>query len=114
MGFILPFALTFVAIPLESFIHSARTVFGLLLVWLLHAVTFTIRLLGNVTHGLGTLLINLYDVVIFIPLKVEQAIGGGKHSAARSASLGGKSGKKSTKKEDKGIVSLVHGDTAAE
>src|SRR5690606_3568601 len=30
MGFILPFALTFVAIPLETFIHSLRTVLGLI------------------------------------------------------------------------------------
>src|SRR5690606_24457003 len=29
MGFILPFALTFVAIPLETFVHSLRTVLGL-------------------------------------------------------------------------------------
>ncbi|NIQ97122.1 MAG: hypothetical protein GWN87_25280, partial [Desulfuromonadales bacterium] len=29
MGFVLPFALTFVAIPLESFIHSSRTVIGI-------------------------------------------------------------------------------------
>ena len=28
MGFILPFALTFVAIPLETFVHSLRTVLG--------------------------------------------------------------------------------------
>ena len=26
MGFILPFALTFVAIPMETFVHSLRTV----------------------------------------------------------------------------------------
>ena len=30
MGFILPFALAFVAIPLESFIHSLRTLLGVL------------------------------------------------------------------------------------
>src|SRR6185312_17523169 len=29
MGFILPFALVFVAIPLETFVHSLRTVMGL-------------------------------------------------------------------------------------
>ena len=29
MGFILPFALVFVAIPLETFVHSLRTVLGL-------------------------------------------------------------------------------------
>ena len=28
MGFILPFALVFVAIPLETFVHSLRTVVG--------------------------------------------------------------------------------------
>ena len=32
MGFILPFALAFIAIPLESFVHSSRTVLGLSLI----------------------------------------------------------------------------------
>merc|ERR1711988_1361577 len=47
MGFILPFALAFIAIPLESFIHSLRTVLGLLLVGAIRAVSVAARALGN-------------------------------------------------------------------
>jgi len=71
MGFILPFVLTFVAIPLESFIHSFRTVSGLFIVWLLHVLVVTIRFLANVIFGIGRMLVNAYDLVIFIPLKIE-------------------------------------------
>src|SRR4029079_416272 len=39
MGFILPFALTFVAIPLETFIHSLRTVLGLFGIGLLRVTS---------------------------------------------------------------------------
>eukprot|EP00903_Cladosiphon_okamuranus_P004268 g4266.t1 len=38
MGFVLPFALAFVAIPLESFIHSTRTVLGMVFVAVLRSI----------------------------------------------------------------------------
>ncbi|WP_127477692.1 hypothetical protein [Sulfurivermis fontis] len=74
MGFILPFALTFVAIPLESFVHSSRTVLGLLGQGLLRALSFLLRLIGNVFRHGGNMLIRLYDLVIFLPLWVEQRV----------------------------------------
>jgi hypothetical protein len=74
MGFILPFALTFVAIPLESFIHSSRTVLGAMVSGTLRALAFTARLLGNVVDHLGQVLVTVYDLAIFVPLRVEQAI----------------------------------------
>jgi hypothetical protein len=74
MGFTLPFVLAFVAIPLESFIHSARTVSGLLGVWLLHMLVVFIRFTGNVINGISKTIINAYDLLIFIPLKVENAL----------------------------------------
>ena len=74
MGFILPFALTFVAIPLESFISSTRTVMGFVLVGLLRATAFLLRLMGNIASYLGELLVNLYDVLIFPPLWIEKFV----------------------------------------
>ena len=47
MGFILPFALVFVAIPLETFVHSLRTVLGLVGIGLLRALALVLRVLGN-------------------------------------------------------------------
>jgi len=78
MGFILPFALTFVAIPLESFIHSSRTVFGMVLAWLLRMISMGIRLVGNLLIGGGRFLVTLYDLIIFVPLRIEQMATGKK------------------------------------
>lgn len=74
MGFILPFALAFVAIPLESFIHSARTVLGLAAAGLLRALAFGLRLAGNIAYQTGKVLVSLYDLVIMLPLRLEQAL----------------------------------------
>ena len=71
MGFILPFALTFAAIPLESFIHSSRTVLGLVLVWFLNSLSFIIRQLASLIKGFGQLVVNIYDLFIFLPLRIE-------------------------------------------
>ena len=74
MGFILPFALVFVAIPLETFVHSLRTVLGLIGTACLRAVAFTLRLIGNLFRYTGRVLVNLYDLIIFGPLWLENAV----------------------------------------
>jgi hypothetical protein len=71
LGFILPFALAFVAIPLESLIHSSRTVGGVLLAALVSALALLLRVLGIASRRMSRVLITLYDVVIVIPLTVE-------------------------------------------
>ena len=74
MGFILPFVLTFVAIPLETFIHSSRTVLGIFFVSILRFLSIVFRLLANFVLGIGRFLIAIYDLVIFLPLRVESVI----------------------------------------
>ena len=74
MGFILPFALVFVAIPLETFVSSSRTVVGILASALLRAVAFVLRLAGNIARYLGRAVANLYDLIIFGPLWLENTI----------------------------------------
>ncbi|MBE9573651.1 MAG: hypothetical protein IMF20_00790 [Proteobacteria bacterium] len=74
MGFILPFALTFVAIPLESFVQSSRTVFGSAVAGLLRLIGFGLRLLGNMVRYIGEFLVNIYDLLIFPPLWLENLI----------------------------------------
>ncbi len=76
MGFVLPFALTFIAIPLESFIHSSRTVLGIVTVALLHFLAFLFRFLGSFMMGLGLMAVNIYDLLIFLPLWIESLIRG--------------------------------------
>ena len=71
MGFVLPFALVFVAIPLETFVHSLRTVVGLIGIAVLQALALILRLLGNGARHLGALACRLYDLPLFGPLWVE-------------------------------------------
>ncbi len=88
LGFILPFALAFVAVPLESLIHSSRTVGGAALVAIVRTLALTLRLLGNFARQLCRVLVTLYDVVIVLPLLVERWVnalrsGGGGLDAGR-------------------------------
>jgi hypothetical protein len=82
MGFILPFALTFVAIPLETFVHSLRTMVGLIGLSFLRALSLVLRLLGNVFLYLGVLLKQVYDIPLFVPLWLEERVGANSVAAA--------------------------------
>ena len=72
MGFILPFALTFVAIPLETFVHSLRTIVGLLGIAVLRGLALVLRLTGNLSLHAGYLLKQVYDIPLFVPLWLEE------------------------------------------
>lgn len=65
MGFVLPFALTFAAIPLETFVHTLRHVLGMAVVGLLRVFTLLLRILAQGCVQVGTVLCHLYDLVIF-------------------------------------------------
>ena len=71
MGFILPFALVFVAIPLETFVQSARTVLGIAAMGLLRVMATLMRIAGNGCKHLNNLLEKLYDFPLFLPLWLE-------------------------------------------
>jgi hypothetical protein len=71
MGFTLPFALVFVAIPLETFVQSLRTVLGLLGIGFLRLLRLLLRLLGSAFVHAGTALVRIYDIPIFMPLFIE-------------------------------------------
>lgn len=74
LGFILPFILTTVAMPFETFISSSRTVLGMTASWGLRALAFFLRLAGNLGFYLGRLVVNVYDLVIFPALWLEALI----------------------------------------
>jgi hypothetical protein len=71
LGFILPFALAFIAVPLESLIHSSRTVAGVLLAALVDALALVLRIASNIVRRMARVLITIYDVAIVLPLMVE-------------------------------------------
>lgn len=87
MGFVLPFALTFIAIPLESFIHSFRTVLGVVVIALLYFLAFLARFIGAISLGMGKMLISIYDLIIFLPLWIEDSVRGKRNSQVISVSV---------------------------
>jgi len=74
MGFVLPFALVFVAIPLETFVHSMRTVIGVVGIGLLGIIALLMRVLGNAFRYGANLLQKLYDLLIIVPLWIEHMV----------------------------------------
>jgi hypothetical protein len=76
--FIFPFALAFVAIPLESFVSSSRTVLGIIVGGTLRLISFVLRLIGNIGYYTGRFVINLYDLLIFPSIWLEGVLTGSK------------------------------------
>lgn len=76
MGFVLPFALAFVAIPLESVVHSLRTVIGVLIVQAMRGLGFALRFIGVIFRRLAKVLELMYDIPIVIPLMIERWVIG--------------------------------------
>ncbi len=85
MGFILPFALTFVAIPLETFVQTLRHVLGMLAILALRLTALALRIIGNLVRQSGVLLQHLYDVFIFAPLWVAGRLAAGAERRAERA-----------------------------
>ena len=80
MGFVLPFALVFVAIPLESFVESARTVLGMGIAALLRLLAACFRVLSKASESVGNILVDVYDITIFGPLWIESMFTSGDKS----------------------------------
>jgi hypothetical protein len=85
LGFILPFALAFIAIPLESLIHAARTVGGVLLAAAVRTLAFVLRIAGNIAKHASRVLIRLYDVAIVLPLLAERLVKASRRSGRAKA-----------------------------
>jgi hypothetical protein len=71
LALILPLTLASVGLPLEAFVQSGRIVCGLTLVGLLRLLAVLLRLGAVIVDRLGRMLIQLYDVAIFLPLWIE-------------------------------------------
>ena len=74
MGFILPFAPTSVAILLETFVHSLRTLLGLIGIALLRVMAIMLRVAANICRYSGALVQQLHDLPLFIPLWLEERV----------------------------------------
>lgn len=76
MGFVLPFALAFVAIPFENVVHSLRTVIGVFLVQGVRGLGVVLRFAGVLFKRLAKVLELAYDVTIVVPLMIERWVIG--------------------------------------
>ncbi|MEE8408724.1 MAG: hypothetical protein V3T05_03885 [Myxococcota bacterium] len=74
LGFILPWILAMVALPLETMVHSGRNVVGRLTVFGYSGASILVRVLGNVFRQLGTALAAIFDIYIVIPLMIERLV----------------------------------------
>jgi hypothetical protein len=72
MGFVLPFALAFVAIPFESLVHSLRTVIGVGLVQGMRGLGVLLRFAGLLFKRSAKVLELAYDIMIVVPLMLER------------------------------------------
>jgi len=79
--------LVFVAIPLETFVHSLRTVMGLIAIGVLRVLSLLLRVLGNGARHLGTLGQQIYDLMLFVPLWIEtrMAVAAAEEAAEEAA-----------------------------
>ena len=78
IGFILPFALVFAAVPIETFVSSSRTVLGIVVAAILRFFAFLLRLIGNAGYFTARLIVNIYDFLIFPSIWLEGVIMGSK------------------------------------
>ncbi len=85
MGFVLPFALVFVAIPLENFVQSLRTVLGLTAGAVLRTFALIFRVIGSVIRHGGEMLVEIYDIFVFAPLWLERQIKGSMGNGRKAA-----------------------------
>jgi len=88
LGFVLPWVLALVAIPLEMLLDSARHVLASLLVGGLQGIG---HLAGAVAHAAGALttaLTQVYDAYVSIPLRIERAVRARASGRERGADRG--------------------------
>jgi hypothetical protein len=86
LGFVLPWILAMVAIPLEMLLDSGRHVVAALAAGLLSAFGSLARVFSHGIRSIFRMLPNLYDVYISIPLRIERSIRGQEEDLSRSAS----------------------------
>ncbi|MEX2206325.1 MAG: hypothetical protein WEF50_08880 [Myxococcota bacterium] len=85
LGFLLPWVLAMVAIPLEMLFDSGRHVLAAVVVGLLQALALLGRVGAHSAGAFATLLASLYEVYVSIPLRIERAVRGRERGNGRAA-----------------------------
>ena len=74
LGFILPLALTMIAIPLEYILQTGRHIIGGVIEILMSVIVILLKILANALRHIGKLMISIYDLYIAAPLWIEAKI----------------------------------------
>jgi hypothetical protein len=76
MGFILPWILAMIAVPLEMLVESGRHVVGRALALLVRGGGILFRLVAHLVRYLASILALLYDIYVILPLQIERLARG--------------------------------------
>lgn len=71
---VLPFALVFAGVPVAGAMAHGGATAALLLALVLQVLMLTFRLLGSLAAFAGAVLVQVYDLIIFLPLWIEDMI----------------------------------------
>ncbi|MDH3228916.1 MAG: hypothetical protein OEN55_03885 [Alphaproteobacteria bacterium] len=82
LGFFLPFVLAVVAIPLETFFHTARSVLGTATAAGMRGLAAALRVIGGVVRHLGLMLVHLYDVAAVVGVAIDSLVRMARRSGA--------------------------------
>ncbi len=74
LGFVLPLALTMIAIPLEYLLQSGRTVLGSVVASLIGLLAIAVRVFASLLRQMGHVLTSFYDLLIAGPLFIESLV----------------------------------------
>ena len=74
LGFFLPFVLAVVAIPLETFFHTARSVLGTATAAGMRGFAALLRVIGGMARQFGLMLVHLYDVLAVVGMAVDGTV----------------------------------------
>ena len=77
LGFVLPWILAMVAIPLEMLLDSGRHVLAQLAVTALHTLGNVVQMLAHLARYLTSAIPSIYDVYVAIPLRIERMVRSG-------------------------------------
>jgi hypothetical protein len=84
LGFILPWILAMIAVPLEMLVESGRHVIGRALVLVVRGLGVLLRLAGHAVRYLVAALAAVYDIYIIVPLQLERLVQGRNGRGAES------------------------------
>ena len=72
VGLVMPVVIALSLIPFEYLLHTVRPVMGSLLLVICHCLAMVCRMFASLILHVGRLAIPVYDLIIFIPLRLER------------------------------------------